>query len=146
MRPALALLLLAVLAGCKEKSDEDRIGEILDQTIAAANAREPGGVVEHASEAFVGPRRADKKECRRILVGYFLRSGWVRVFEQDRKITVTGDEATVMLDVVVAVGKEIEKLEDLIPTNGTRMVFDVKLSKLDGEWKYTAASYSRKTL
>lgn len=144
MRSFLLFLSLLSLAACKEKSDADLIGEILDQTIAAANAKEPGGIVEHAAEDFVGPHRADRRECRQLLTAYFLRSGWVHAFEQNRKITVNGAKATVELDVIVAVGREIEKPADLVPTNGTRMVFDVKLAKKDGEWKYTSASYRRK--
>jgi hypothetical protein len=138
---AFALLAAGVLSACKTKTDEDVIGQILDETLAAANDRKAGGVVEHAAEAFQGPHGADLKECRRILIAYFLRNAWVRVFEQSRSIEVSGPTAAVKLDVVIAVGNPIERIEDLVPTNGTRLEFDVKLAKTDGVWRYTSADY-----
>jgi hypothetical protein len=140
MRLLLALLLLA---GCKKKSDQDLISELLDQTIAAANEKSASGVVEQAASDFKGPQGADVSECRRVLTGYFFGKGWLRVFEQNREINVDGTTATVKLDVVVAIGNEVQKLEDLVPTNGTRLLFDVDLEKIGGEWKYKRASYTR---
>jgi hypothetical protein len=138
-----ALLILLFLASCREKSDQDLIGELVDRTISAANERKAGGVVEGATESFKGPQGTDLHECRRVLTGYFLQNGWVRVFEQSREIEVDGNSAKLKLDVVIAVGNAIEKLEDLVPTNGTHLIFDVALSKIDGEWKYVSASWTR---
>ena len=67
------LLLLALVSGCKEKSDRELIDALLDQTIAAANEKHAGEVVEHATTDFKGPHGADATECRRILTGYFLQ-------------------------------------------------------------------------
>jgi hypothetical protein len=139
---SMTALLLLLLAGCQKKSDQDRIGLLLDQTIAAADEKSAGGVVEHAAEDFKGPQGADLRECRRILTGYFLGKGWLKVFEQSREIIVDGDTATAKLDVIIAVGNEVQKLEDLVPTNGTHLLFDVALKKTAGEWKYERAAYT----
>ncbi len=144
MRALLPFALLAVaVGGCKKKSDRDLIDAILDQTIQAANDRHAGEVVAHAADDFKGPMGADLHECRRILTGYFLQHGWVRVFEQSRTIDVKDTSATVALEVVVAVGRKVEKLEDLLPTDGSHLRFDVAMEKRDGEWRFATASYTR---
>jgi hypothetical protein len=135
------LVILFALFSCREKSDQDLISALLDQTIAAANERSAGKIVEHATEDFKGPSGADVKDCRRILTGYFFGKGWLKVFEQTREIVVDGSTAKAKLDVIIAVGNEVQKLEDLIPTNGTHLLFDVDLEKISGEWKYKRATY-----
>jgi hypothetical protein len=134
-------LLLLLLLGCREKSDRDLISALLDQTINAANEKSASGIVEHAAPDFRGPQNADVNECRRVLTGYFFGKGWLRVFEQNREITVDGTTAAVKLDVVIAVGNEVQKLEDLVPTNGTHLLFYVALEKTAGEWTYKSAKY-----
>ncbi len=140
------LALLPLLAHCTKTSDEDKIKAVIDRAITAANEKRAGGVVEDALPSFKGPRGADIRESRRILMGYFLSKGWVRVFKREVSVQVQGDQATATLDATIAIGKPVQKLEDILPTNGAAVVFTLELQKKDGDWKFTKASYRKKPL
>ncbi len=142
----LLLGLLPLLASCTKTSDQDKIKAVIDRAISAANEKRAGGVVEDALPNFKGPRGADVRESRRILMGYFLRQGWVRVFKRDLQVQVAGDKATATLDATIAVGKPVQKLEDVLPTNGAAVVFTLELEKKGDDWKFAKASYRKKPL
>lgn len=146
VRLALPLLLvLGALAGCKSKSEEDRVREVIQKVVDAANEKKPGQVVADALPSFRGPQNADLADCRRIVTAYLLAPGWVHVFVRDLEVTVDGETAKATLDTVLAQGKPVEKLEDLLPTNGDALTFVVELVQQDGEWKLSRATYRKST-
>lgn len=96
-------------------------------------------------ETFRGPRGASLQDCRRILLGYFMQQGWIRAFEQDLKVTFTdASHARVELDLVLARGNEVKKLEDVVPTNASRFLFTISLEQIAGAWKLTSADYAER--
>lgn len=144
--PALFALSLGLLSpACKKESEEDRVKAVVQKAIDAANAKKAGGVVEDALPTFRGPQNADLAECRRIITGYLLSPGWVHVFVRDLSVSVDGDRAKATIDTVLARGNPVEKLEDLVPTNGDALTFEVELLRLDGAWKFEQARYRRTT-
>lgn len=144
--PALLTLALSLLApACKRESEEDRVKAVVQKAIDAANAKKPGGVVEDALPSFRGPQNADLSECRRIITGYLLSPGWVHVFVRDLSVNVEGERAKASIDAVLARGNPVEKLEDLVPTNGDALTFEVELRRVDGDWKFEQARYRRTT-
>lgn len=144
-RPLLFSLLAAVAASstaCKKENDEDLVKAVIRKAVDAANEKSAKGVVEDAAESFVGPRKANKREARRILMGFFLRKGWIKAFERKLEVTIDSEtEASALLEVVLAEGKEVKALKDVLPTNGTVLEFKLKLRKIDDDWKFVTADY-----
>lgn len=138
-------LILGAFSGCKSESEEDRVRAVIQRVIDAANDKKPGQVVADALPSFRGPQNADLADCRRIITAYLLAPGWVHVFVRSLEVTVEGETAKATLDTVLAQGKPVEKLEDLLPTNGDALTFVVELLKVDGEWKLERATYRKST-
>lgn len=134
------------MVSCKERdSEEDRVRAVIRKAVAAGNEKKVGEVVEDAVENFRGPRGASLQDCRRVLLGYFMQQGWIRAFEQDLKVSfVDTTHARVELDLVLARGNEVKKLEDVVPTNASRFLFTIELSLVSGEWKLTSADYAER--
>jgi hypothetical protein len=138
-----ALALIAATAASCKKSDEDRIKAIIRSAVSAVEQKSASRVLEHAGEGFKGPDRADIRECRRILLGYFLSQGWIRAFDRDLTVTVDSDRATAKLEILLAKGNPVKKIEDVIPTNADLFEFDLALAKQGGDWRFTSATYKR---
>lgn len=143
-RIALAsLCALFLLGACTKTSDEDLIRERVRAALTAVNEKKAGDVVEHAHETFKGPRSMDLRQTRRIIAGYLLTSGWIRAFERKLDVQVTGDEAHVDLEVVLAKGQQIKSIKDVVPTNGSVLDVDLDLQKHDGEWRFVSGDYKQ---
>ena len=141
------MLTIGTGAGCrKAQSDEDQVRAVIRRAIEAANEKKAGDVVEDAASDFAGPRGADLRECRRILTGYFLQKGWLKVFEQRLEVQVEGTSADAKLEVVVARGTPVTSIEDVVPKQASRLSFDLKLRKRDGAWLFTNADYQERPL
>jgi hypothetical protein len=141
---ACAVLLAGGIAGCRKDSDEDQVRAVIRKALTAANEKSAGGVVADAANGFKGPQNSDINECRRILVGYFMQQGWLHAFEKDLQITVDGANAKAKLECVLAKGRAVQKIEDVIPTDATVLEFDFDLAKLGDGWKFTRATYTHK--
>jgi hypothetical protein len=138
----LSLAALAATSACKKDNDEDLIKAVVRKAVQAANDKKASGVVEDAAEHFKGPRNADLRECRRILIGFFMKKGWIRAFERKLDVTlVDATHAKAILQVALAEGKPVDKPQDLLPTNATMLEFDLDLEKIDGDWKFVKAGY-----
>ncbi len=146
--PWAGLLLFALslfTLSCKG-DDEAQIRALVRRAMEAANEKRVSGVVEDAAPEFRGPRGADLSESRRILLGFFMGRGWVRVFERRIEVTLLdGAAAKAEVEVVLAQGRPVEKLEDLLPTDATVLVFSLELVKRGGDWALTRAEYRQAT-
>lgn len=144
MRPALltaAAALLLALAGCEDPSDEDLVRAKVKAALSAVDEKSTGDILADAAEDFRGPRNIDLRETRRYIAGYMLGAGWLRAFARKLDVAVTGDTAHVDLEVVLAKGKEVKSIEDVVPTNGSVLDFDLELERRGGEWKFTEGDY-----
>ncbi|MCK6548228.1 hypothetical protein L6R52_20440 [Myxococcota bacterium] len=136
-------LALTSFTNCSKTSDEDLVRAVIFRAIDGANEKAPAKVLADVAPGFQGPGGADVQESKRILLGYFLQQGWIRVFPRGLEITVDGARATAKLGAVVARGNEVKRIEDVLPTNGDVVEFTLELSKESGDWKLTRASYRR---
>jgi hypothetical protein len=139
-------LALPCLTSCRKTSDEDLVRATIFRAIDGANEKSPAKVLADAAPGFRGPNEADVQDTKRILLGYFLQQGWVRVFPRGLELTVDGARARAKLGVVVARGNEVKNLEDVLPTNGDVLELTLELSKDAGDWKFTRATYVRGAL
>ena len=142
-------LLLSLLSsiGCKRAlSDEEQVRAVIRKAVSAANDKEAAGVVEDTAPGFKGPGGADVAECRRILTGYFLQQGWLKVFERGLEVNVEGAKASAELDALVARGTPVESVEDILPKQASRLVFELQLEKNERGWAFSRASYRQRPL
>lgn len=137
----LPLLLATTVAACKKTSDEDLIREKVRAALTAVNEKKAGDIVADAAEDFRGPRNIDLRETRRYITGYMIGGGWLRAFEHSLDVEVDGDTAHVDLETLLAKGNQIKSIEDVLPTNGSRVKFDLDLERRDGEWKFVKGNY-----
>jgi len=144
-RPTLLLTALCLLAvaACKSESDEDLIEKKVRAALTAVDEKKAGDVVADAAEDFRGPRNIDLRETRRYVTGYMLGSGWLRAFERKLDVSVDGTTAHVDLEVVLAQGQEVKSIEDVLPTNGSVLDFDLELEKRAGDWKFVKGEYKQ---
>lgn len=141
-----ALALSFALSACKRETEEDRVRAVIHRAVEAGNEKSVRGILEDAAPSFKGPGDASLDESRRILVGYFLSvgGGWTKSFEQDLQVTIDApDRAHASLDLLIARGNPVNKIEDVVPTNAGHFVFSLELAKIDGAWKFTRASYKQ---
>lgn len=150
LRSSSAVLLATVLSisfldiACRKETDEDRVKAVVRRVIESANEKKVGDTLQDALPSFRGPRDATLEDCRRILLGYFMGQGWIRSFERGLEVKVDGERATAVLDVVVAKGNEVKKIEDVVPTNAQRFEFTLSLVRVEDAWKFERASYVEK--
>lgn len=144
---ALVLPMILGAAACTKKlSEEDRVRAVIRQAIEAANEKKAGEVVEDAAPGFKGPGGHDVRDCRRLLTGYFLQRGWLKVFERQLDVRVEGANARAGLEVLVARGNPVESIEDVLPNQASRLAFELTLEKREGAWRFTQATYQQRPL
>lgn len=146
----LALALLLISLGCTKTAPEAKISGLIDGAITAANEQRPGPIIDLLAEPFTGPRGMDRREAARVIYGQLLRMGkakpgWVRVVSTDRSIEVSpsGDQAEVVIDVLMARGAAVRSPSDLLPTNADALRFTLRWALVDGDWVVRQAEFRR---
>lgn len=133
------------LGACSSKvTPEDAVRATIRRAIEAANDRNASKTLSDASQTFKGPRGADVRECRRILLGFFLQQGWIKVFERALTVEVDGNTAHATLDVIMAQGNPVERIEDIVPKQATELIFSLDLALEAGKWTFVRADYARR--
>ena len=135
-----------LLIGCPTPDDETLIQRIIRSAIAAANDRKPSDVLARVADEFQGPQGMSRGDVQRMLLGRLLQDRWLRVFERSLTVEAKGTTATARLDVVLAQGKAVARLEDLLPTDASVGRFDLILEKRGTSWWIVGASYTRTKL
>lgn len=144
---AFAVVIAIVLGRDSEVDHEALIRAVINRAIAATEAHDLPGILEHVSDRF-SSREMDKKGLKGLLFVQLRRGAWRKVFLTDADIDLPEDEdpktARVRLAAVLATGREIEDLEDVIPTNAAKYRFDLAFEReADDEWRVTAATYEQ---
>jgi len=143
-RHGVAVLGAAVmLVGCSSPDDQTQIENLIRSAIRATHDRKPSGVLERVAEDFKGPSGIDRSGAQRMLVGRLLQKKWTRVFERGIDIEVTDGTARASIDVVLAQGRNVERWEDLLPTEASVGRFVMILSKRDDGWWITEGKYTK---
>ena len=139
----LGIVLLHSVGACPRGiSEEDRVKAVIRRAIEAANEKQASAVVAEVAPGFEGPSGADVRECRRILTGYFLQRGWLKVFERRLDVAIDGSKARAELEVVLARGTPVKTVEDVVPKQASRVYFELELERNDDDvWRFTRASY-----
>jgi hypothetical protein len=135
----LALALLAVLSGCREKeSPEARIRLALDSGVAALEARDLEGATAVLDDDYQDKAGRTKKKLKQLAF-FAMQQGPVLVSLQSVDVQVAGDAATVALKALAVQGSsELKTARDLLPTNARSFDLTISMVKRGKDWKVAA--------
>ncbi len=141
---ALALSLPFLLWACsKGESEEDRIREIVQDVAESARVKDLKGIMKHVSRDYNDESGNDYKGLKGMIFYQFFRTEKVGVFVRGVEVEVQGEKALVDAKLFLVRGREIEKVEDIIPEEASGYRFSVVFRKEDGEWKALSANWDR---
>ena len=133
-------VLLAVRLLARPPSDEERIRALFDAGARAAAERRVGDAVQGVSERFRG-RGLDKQGVRQLVAFHALRGEWRSVSVAGAAVTVEGESARAVVDLVLARSGTGKDLADLLPAQASAYRVDCALEMEDGEWRVVAAEW-----
>ncbi len=137
----LLLLVFGISACGDEISPEERIKNLIKEVKQAAVERDIALIKKHIARDYRDMKGRGYDEIRSLLAYHFFRTQNLSLFVISPEITVEGERATVLMDVVMVNRRDIESLSDLIPDEFTVYRFDVKLEKRSGRWLVKAADW-----
>lgn len=137
--------LTAPLGACTDPAAPEQIvrGQIT-AALDAAREKDLGDVFDDVADDFSGPRGATLRETKRTVAGYLLRPGWMTVFAP--RVDVAPPEDGIVrarIELVVARGRPVEELEDVLPTNADRFTVRTTSRQVDGAWRFSSAEVDR---
>jgi ketosteroid isomerase-like protein len=140
---ALPFFLFSVFLGACSKgvTEEDRVRQVVADVAEAAEKKDLKGVMRHVSKDYNDDKGNDYDGAKGIVFYQFLRSPKVSVFVRGVEVEVKEDRALVNTKVVLARGKEVKKIEDIIPEDAAGYRFSVVFRKEDGDWKALSAKW-----
>ena len=123
-------------------SDEDRIRAIIAAIADSAGKKDINGIAENISESYQG-EAGDKRELKRYLLGFLLRSEAITVLPTNVRILepVAGDRAKVSVVVVLA-RTPAKTAEEVSPDQlmGSHLV-EMSFAREPGDaWRVVSAS------
>ena len=135
------LLATWLLWPSKPADDEAQIRQVVASMAQKTAERDVSGIVEHVSERYRG-EGGDKRELKRYLLGYLLRSEVVTALPANVKLEgpIEGGKAKISFAVLLA-RTPARKIEDLRPEElvGAHRI-DAELEKEDGHWRALTAT------
>jgi len=144
-RARVGLMATALLAGCPSSdAPETVVRRQVDRAIAAARERDLGDVFADVAKSFSGPNELTLHETRRHVAARLLRPGWMTVFAP--RVEVDPPEGGIVrarIDLVVARGRPVEKLEDVIPSQAEHLRVRTASRRVDGVWQFVRAEVDR---
>ncbi|HKR64317.1 MAG TPA: hypothetical protein VJZ00_11350 [Thermoanaerobaculia bacterium] len=141
MRRALLLLLVVVLAACREK---DPVAKTIAEIADAADDRDAGAVLEHLSSHY-SDANGDRREVEAMLRRYFFAYRAIDVTVQRMETTHSASSGRATFRVLfIGQPKSIGGMDQFLPRTAT-YDFDVWLELEDGKWKATTAQWREVT-
>jgi hypothetical protein len=138
---ALAALAVVLRRGREPPSDEGQIRELFDRAAVAAEERRIADVVDGLSERFQGSG-LDKQGVKRLVAGMVLRGAWVSVTIAGSAISLQGDRAQAVVDVVTARSGKGKALAALLPEEAAAHRITCRLEREPEGWRVVAAEWA----
>jgi ketosteroid isomerase-like protein len=131
----LIVVLLLGLGACTKPPEEERLRAAIAAMQAAAEARQPGGVVDHVSEEFSGSHGLDREQLRRLMQAQMFGRNNIGVTLGPLDIVIEGDHAEVRFLLLTTGGGR------LLPeqARGYRVESGWRIE--DGEWRVYRATW-----
>jgi hypothetical protein len=128
-----------------EPSPEERIRMVVNHAIDAAEAKDLEGVMDALSQGFTSGT-ASRDEIKGVLFVQLRRGAWRKVFltSADIDVAPTATTAHVALEALLASGKSIESVADVLPSNAARYRFDLDFAlEDDNAWRVVRGTYEQ---
>ena len=134
----IAILILAALVyifkGCF-KSDEDKIRDMLAESKTWAEKKDLLYLLNHFDKTFIDDSGLSRDDIKVIAFRMFQQWDYLEVTYQEISLTVNGDKALLIVDINLYVTESGKRREIFKPVRNTNR-FEVKLSKVEGKWKF----------
>lgn len=133
---ALLSMLVLLPSGCRRVPEEQRLREAIAAMEQAAEARQPGAVVEWVSDDFVGSHGLDREQLRRLLQARMFGRAAVGVTLGPLQVELQDSYATVRFVALLTGGSG-----GLLPdqARGYRVTSEWRLE--DGDWRVHRADW-----
>ncbi|MBI2377396.1 MAG: hypothetical protein HYV07_25570 [Deltaproteobacteria bacterium] len=148
-RWAIAALLVGALAITfvatrePELEPEAAIRAALERAARAASEKNLDGTIDLLSERFKGPSGIDRSGAKRIVFVQLRQGDWSRVFFARTSVELLDDgkKAKVVTHAVLARGKDVKTMEDVLPTSATVYRFELDMEREDDDYRVVHAEY-----
>jgi len=135
-----------VSTACHKKvSEEDRVRQVVRQVAGAAGKRDFAGMIKPTSKDFVGVINGgevmQRKMVKMMLFRYLRRDPAPQVILRSIDVEVKNDNATAKVLALVGRGPIDLKKIQAGHVSAQAMQFELKLKKIDKDWKLTRADY-----
>ena len=143
---AIALVLFFVMRRGPE-DPEEQVRRTLEEAVKEVEARDLGALMDHVSERFKA-RSMDKRSLKGFMFMQLRRGDWRRVFLVDTQIEIGASQQTAQVETgaVLATGENIERLEDVVPTDAGSYRFDIQMELEEDDWRVVTVEYERTVL
>jgi hypothetical protein len=131
----MVLASLTGLAGCTKPPEEERLRTAIAAMQAAAEARQPGDVVEYVSADFAGSHGLDREQLRRLLQAQMFGKSTVGVTIGPLDIDIQGDHAEVRFLLLTTGGGRF------LPDQARGYRVDSSWRLEGGDWRVYRASW-----
>ena len=136
------LLFFLTLSSCsKGVSEENRLKAIVNEVAEAAQNKDIDEIRKHISKSYRDQEGNDYDGVRRILLYHFIRAETVSVFVRSTDVEIKGDTALVKANAILARGKEVKSIKDIIPESAAGYRFEVIFKKENKDWKVVSGSW-----
>lgn len=135
------LILFFAIQGCSRTPDKELIRRSMDSAVKAAEARDVPAFMESVSKDYRDDNGNDYKAIKQMVFYEFMKGERVNVFLRSADIEVAGDKAAVVANVILARGKEVKSLKDIVPEDADGFRFNIMFKKEKGGWKALNAKW-----
>ena len=124
---------------CSKQGDEARLNELLDTAVNAAIGRDSSFLQDVLADDFHSQKVKDKRELLGLLRLYWLRNKKIYVLVSDRRISISGDVAT--MELILLLGGN--QSGGIVPEQGRRLDLLLEWRKVNDKWQVVYASWEQ---
>lgn len=136
---------MLLTSACHKKiSEEEQVRQVIRQVAEAASKRDLAGMIKPTSKDFVGVIKGNdeamqRKMVKMMLFRYLRRDPAPQVILRSIDVEVHKDMANAK--VLALVGRGPVNLKQLGASQAQAMQFDLRLQKIEDDWKLKSAAY-----
>ncbi len=140
-RPLLIILfLIPLFCSCLKDTEEEKVIKVVTSVQHAAEEKKIGAVLDHLSKSYHDPQGNDYNAVKDILAYNFFQHQKIGVYIPRVDVVVSGSTAQAMFQPVMT-GRDTSG--NILPEESGVYNFEVDLSREDGTWKVTSATWKR---
>lgn len=129
------LIILAILQACSQPTAEQQVREQLGLMITAIEAQDLGDFMDGIHPSFEGSHQTDWRKLRGLIFFQLQRNRSISVYQWDADITVSDEQATVSIKIVVIGSNKV------LPERGRLYNIESNWIKSDAQWRVKNANW-----